>query len=142
MKRLVLFAAAISCVLGFVACNEEEKEEVTPLKPDVYYRLCSYSNTEYSDILIRELDKDSNVIAQSVIFSLLQSEKTDYRLTRPQTVFLQIYAKQTERDYFDNSTRSWFFTSIDHINRSNQYNDLYLSGVRITEAEYKEAFNN
>lgn len=129
-------------MLGFVACNDEEKEEVTLLKPDVYYRLCSNFNEENNGILIHELDRDSNIVHSSYIPSLGKSEKSSYRLAYPGVVCVSVYHQRIFHSVIAAPDTAYFHT-VQYFMGGIQYNDLYLNGItEITEAEYREAFND
>ena len=136
MKKALLLFAAVFAAFCFSSCEEEKEEQVD--EKQVYYRLYSRSSTENENIYIREYDKNDSCILQSYIEYLGKDKYSDYRIAKPNTDYVIIYCKQSYYDY-DNSVYNYYAKMIKELDRSIQYNDLWLNNVEeITEQEFRE----
>lgn len=135
MQKFGLIAALFACIFGFAAC-EEEKEELIDVQ-QVYYRLHSWADTENENIYIREYDKNDSCVLKNYIDYLGKSEYSEYRMAKPNTDYVTIYWEQTYYG-FDGLTYKIFAKMKSKLDRTTQYNDLFLTGEEITEQEFRE----
>lgn len=134
MKKALLLFAAVFAAFCFSSC-EEEKEEQVDVK-QVYYRLHSWADTENENIYIREYDKNDSCVLKNYIDYLGKSEYSEYRMAKPNTDYVTIYWEQTYYG-FDGLTYKIFAKMKSKLDRTTQYNDLFLAGEEITQEEFE-----
>ena len=136
MKKVMLFFAAVFAAFCFSSCEEEKEEQVDVQQ--VYYRLCSFNDTEQEDIYVFEYDNNDKIVQEHFILNIGKGENTDYIMARPNTSFVVLYCKQIYYDELLDFVHTYYYKVVNNLDRDSQYNDFYfVGGEEITQEEFE-----